>query len=145
MIVKKLVVHHSASARSSTKKSDIDLWHKQRGFAQIGYHKVIESNGSIVAGRPEATQGAHAKGTNSDSLGVCVVGNFEKEHPSPAQITSLISVLTDWCKVYKLNSSNIYGHTNVLGGTTKTSCPGKHLNASLLLIKKKVQANLNKP
>jgi len=142
MKIQKLVVHHSASNSVITKKSDIERWHKQRGFSQIGYHKVIEGNGNIVDGRPETTQGAHAKGANQSSLGVCVVGNFEKEIPSAAQVTALISVLTDWCKAHKLKTTNIYGHFNVLGGGTKTSCPGKNLISRLTIVKQKVALNL---
>jgi len=81
MKVHKLVVHHSASNKATTKKSDIAKWHKERGFSQIGYHKIIEGNGTIVNGRSENIQGAHAKGVNQGSLGVCVVGDFEKETP----------------------------------------------------------------
>ncbi len=62
MKTQKLVVHHSASNKATTKKIDIDKWHKERGFSQIGYHKVIEANGAIVNGRSEKIQGAHAKG-----------------------------------------------------------------------------------
>ena len=40
MNVNKLVVHHSASAKSTT-KSDIEGWHTERGFNEIGYHMVI--------------------------------------------------------------------------------------------------------
>ena len=145
MIVKKLVMHHSASKKSTTTKSDIDEWHKQRGFSQIGYHKVVESNGKIVSGRSEKRQGAHAKGTNHNSLGVCVVGDFENETPSAAQIRSVVKVLVEWCKKYKLTSTDIYGHKNVPGATTKTSCPGEHLASLLPRIKRKVLANLENP
>lgn len=108
MVVKKLVVHHSASAKATTKKSDIDKWHKQRGFSQIGYHKVVENDGKVVSGRSETTQDAHAKGTNHNSLGVCVVGNFENESPSDVQIKNVVNVLIEWCKKYKLTSTDIY-------------------------------------
>ncbi|MCF6236919.1 MAG: peptidoglycan recognition protein family protein [Gammaproteobacteria bacterium] len=145
MIIKKLVVHHSASAKETTKKSDIDTWHKQRGFSQIGYHKVVESNGKIVSGRSEKHQGAHAKGTNHNSLGVCIVGNFEHETPSAVQIKSVVKVLVEWCEKYKLTSRNIYGHTSVPGATTKTSCPGKNLISQLPSIKRKVSKILKKP
>ncbi len=144
MIIKKLVVHHSASKKDTTKKTDIDEWHKQRGFSQIGYHKVVESDGKIVTGRPERQQGAHAKGVNHKSLGVCVVGNFENEAPSEIQIRSVIKVLVEWCRKYELTSTDIYGHKNVPGGSTKTSCPGKNLVFVLPRIKRKVLANLEK-
>lgn len=142
MKVQKLVIHHSASDSATTKKSDIEKWHKQRGFTQIGYHKVIEGNGDIVDGRPDTTQGAHAKGANHSSLGVCVIGNFEKDTPSSKQINSLVSVLTTWCKTHKLKAANIYGHFDVPGGSTKTSCPGKNLKNQLVVIKQKVTENL---
>lgn len=142
MKIQKLVVHHSASNSVTTKTADIERWHKQRGFSQIGYHKIIESNGNIVNGRPETTQGAHAKGANQSSLGVCVIGDFENEVPSATQVTALISVLTDWCKAHKLKTTNIYGHFNVPGGSTKTSCPGNNLINRLTIIKQKVALNL---
>lgn len=143
--IKKLIVHHSASPRATTTKLDIDKWHRQRGFSQIGYHKVVEGSGNIVSGRPENVQGAHAKGANHDSLGVCVVGNFENESPTAAQINSLVKVLVEWCKKYNLKPTDVYGHTNTPGNVTKTSCPGKNLYAQLPLIKQKVQLGLNTP
>ena len=142
MKIQKLVVHHSASNSATTKKTDIEKWHKQRGFSQIGYHKVIEGNGNIVNGRSELIQGAHAKGANHASLGVCVVGNFETSAPSPIQVNALVTVLTDWCKTHKLSATSIYGHFNVPGGSTKTSCPGKNLKSQLTIIKQKVTLNL---
>lgn len=142
MKIKKLVVHHSASKAATTKKADLERWHKERGFTQIGYHKVIEANGGIVDGRSESTQGAHAKGANMGSLGVCVVGDFETESPLQVQINALVKVLTAWCKTHKLNSTNIYGHYNVPGGTTDTSCPGKNMKSQLSIVKQKVTQNL---
>ena len=142
MKIQKLVVHHSASDSATTKKADIEKWHKQRGFSQIGYHKVIEGNGNIVDGRSETVQGAHALGANHASLGVCVTGNFETSAPSAKQINALVTVLTGWCKAHKLNATSIHGHFNVPVGSTKTSCPGKNLKSQLVTIKQKVTVNL---
>lgn len=145
MKVSKLVVHHSASDRKTTKKNDIESWHKKRGFNEIGYHKVIEAGGAVKNGRSETKQGAHAKGANVGSLGVCVVGNFEKETPTTLQINSLEKMLTDWCKDHGLDETKIYGHYNVPGGTTKTACPGKNLKSKLISIKDKVKKGLDSP
>lgn len=54
MKVTKLVIHHSASPRDTTTIDKITKWHKHRGFATVGYHKVILGNGSIKAGRSES-------------------------------------------------------------------------------------------
>lgn len=142
--ITKLVVHHSASPRDTTTRDMIDRWHKERKFNQIGYHQVIEGNGRIVAGRPESIEGAHAKGANHGSLGVCVVGNFENEQPNEMQITSLVKVLAGWCKTHGLSQDDIYGHYNVPGGTTATACPGKNLKSQLAAIKTFVKQRLAK-
>ncbi len=115
---------------------------KKRGFSQNWLSQDYRGNGAIVNGRPENIQGAHAKGVSQGSLGVCVVGDFEKETPSQAQISSLVSVLTGWCKAHGLNSKNIYGYFNVPGGSTATSCPGKNLKSQLAVIKQKVGQKL---
>jgi hypothetical protein len=66
MKVTKIVVHHSASDRKTTTKKDIEKWHKDRGFSQIGYHKIIEGTGMIKKGRSELIQGA--QGTKGDGV-----------------------------------------------------------------------------
>lgn len=65
---------------------DIHSWHKARGFDGIGYHYVIERDGTISPGRPEYWRGAHARRYNSNSLGICVVG---RDVYTPQQIQSL--------------------------------------------------------
>lgn len=142
MNVTKLVVHHSASARKTTKKSDIEGWHKAEGFSEIGYHKVVEGNGTKKEGRSESKMGAHAAGANSGSLGVCVCGNFETEQPAAIQITALVEILSKWCQDHDLDETKIYGHCNVPGGTTTTDCPGKNLKSKLPTIRQRVKEEL---
>lgn len=107
MTIKKLVVHHSASPRISTTRSDIDRWHREKGYSQIGYHAVVEGNGRIVKGRPESLKGAHAKGANDGSLGVCLAGNFENEKPKEIQIDRLVDILVKWCREHDLTGEDI--------------------------------------
>ena len=45
--INKIVVHHSASKQSTT-RDQIDRWHKDRGWSGVGYHYVIESDGSTI-------------------------------------------------------------------------------------------------
>ncbi len=144
MLVTKIVVHHSGSDRLKTTKNDIEKWHKKRGFSQIGYHKVIEGSGDLKDGRPESMVGAHAKGANKDALGVCVVGDFEKESPTTAQIDALVELLVAWCVDHKINETAVYGHFEVPGGTTSTKCPGKHMKTNMNSIKDRVKSGLEK-
>ena len=95
-----IIVHCSATPEGkSFTVADIDRWHRQRGFAQIGYHYVIYLDGSVHTGRPIATIGAHCVGHNANSIGVCYIGGLTSDgkHPkdtrTEAQKQSLIALL----------------------------------------------------
>lgn len=72
--ITRAIVHHSASSRMTTLE-EIRRWHLKRRFRDIGYHYVIERSGEIRVGRSIQVPGAHAKGHNLDSIGICVVGD----------------------------------------------------------------------
>lgn len=82
-----IIVHCSATrAGQDIKASDIDKWHKERGFKMIGYHFVVDLDGTIEAGRPLTMNGAHCNTSgvsgrvyNSHSIGICYVGGLDKK------------------------------------------------------------------
>ena len=57
--------------------ADIDRMHKDRGWDGIGYHVVISREGMIAWGEDPKNAGAHAKGHNSTSIAVCMVGGVD--------------------------------------------------------------------
>jgi N-acetyl-anhydromuramyl-L-alanine amidase AmpD len=67
--------------------TEIDQWHRERGFSQIGYHAVIRRNGQVEDGRPIELAGAHARGKNAHSIGICLVGGINKEGDAEANFT----------------------------------------------------------
>ena len=76
--IDKIIVHCSATPNDrEVTVEDIDRWHKERGWYGCGYHIVIYRNGSIHMGRPLSKIGAHCKGRNTGSIGVCLIGNDE--------------------------------------------------------------------
>jgi len=88
------ILHHSASP-ATTKVGDIDRWHKARwpGFISrrgyhVGYHYVIEADGTTIQTRDHDEEGAHCIGMNRSSIGVCIVGNFNTTFPTTAQLTA---------------------------------------------------------
>lgn len=113
--INEIVVHCAATpeGRDYTVQ-DITKWHKQRGFATIGYHYVIYRNGKIMAGRDVNTAGAHATGHNSHSIGICYIGGMDAQNKSPKdtrtdeQRKSLKALLTRLCKLYP--KAKLYGH-----------------------------------
>ncbi|WP_121756919.1 N-acetylmuramoyl-L-alanine amidase [Helicobacter felis] len=78
--IERIVIHCSDTPEGREHNAaDIDRWHKQRGFSRIGYHYVVKLNGSIEKGRADHEIGAHAKGYNTGSLGICYIGGRSKE------------------------------------------------------------------
>lgn len=74
---KKIILHCSATPGSRKVSTDtIRRWHKKRGFRDIGYHWVVELDGSVHKGREEDEMGAHCYGHN-DSIGICYVGGTD--------------------------------------------------------------------
>jgi N-acetylmuramoyl-L-alanine amidase len=79
--ISKIIVHCSATPEGRDVKTEtIKGWHvNERGWSDIGYHWVIELDGSVNKGRDETRPGAHAKGYNSESIGVCYVGGVDAD------------------------------------------------------------------
>ncbi|GIZ15271.1 N-acetylmuramoyl-L-alanine amidase [Capnocytophaga catalasegens] len=122
--IKYLVVHCSATpeGREHTAK-DIDLWHKKRGFNEIGYNYVIRLDGTIEPGRDVDKIPAHVEGFNKESIGICYIGGCEslsiqKKMPAGAprakdtrtfeQKRSLLKLLMELKKLYP--TAKILGH-----------------------------------
>ena len=101
--IKYLIVHCSDTNDDFTIE-EIHKMHLDFGWDGIGYHKVIDQKGEVYNGRPEYWTGAHVKGFNNKSLGVCLIGRnvFSKK-----QLNSLINVLKKWKK--NLPYGNNYG------------------------------------
>ena len=125
--ITKVVVHHSASPRDTTSRERIRGWHIDRGWNDIGYHWIIEGEGKVSKGREENKIGAHAKGHNRGTIGICVTGNFEHEHPSPIQWALLKCIVQYLLFKYKLTYNDVTWHRKV----GKTACPGKNMIAKL--------------
>lgn len=134
-IIDQIVVHHSASPAKTTTVEDIDRWHKERGFKKIGYHYVIHHDGSVHIGRAESEVGAHLKRQNRHSLGICIAGNFEEEHPLPAQLKSLETLLLELFERYPEAEFTWHKRENL----AQTLCPGKNIIGYLETFKEKVQ------
>jgi len=114
--ITKLIAHCSDSPNDRNVTVDeIRSWHKQRGWRDIGYHYVIYRNGQIMSGRPVSEVGAHCKGQNHDSIGVCLIGRDEF---TPEQFDSLRKLYSILGNIYE--GIEVYGHRDF---TDKKTCP----------------------
>lgn len=93
--INEVIIHCSATREGKEyHAADIDRWHKIRGFRCIGYHYVIALDGTIEVGRPIDEVGAHVKGHNANSVGICYIGGLDKngrpkDTRTPAQQAAL--------------------------------------------------------
>lgn len=142
----RIILHH-ADASSCTAK-DIDRWHKQKDYSCIGYHFFIRKDGTIYRGRKENSVGAHAYGSNHNSIGICFEGRYQTEQMPDVQVEAgkeLVAYLKN-----KYNISKVQKHSDVCN----TSCPGcnfkfdeiansntKNVNTSVE-VKKEVKGNV---
>ena len=91
-----IVIHCSATRVGwDVRAADIDRWHKERGFAGIGYHYVIDLDGTVEFGRRLPKDGAHCntagvsgRSYNKHSIGICYVGGLDK-NGNPADTRTL--------------------------------------------------------
>ena len=76
----KIILHCSATREGQHITVDtMREWHLKRGWSDIGYHYVIYIDGSVHEGRPIEKTGAHTKGQNTGSIGICYVGGVEQD------------------------------------------------------------------
>lgn len=96
-----IAIHCAATKPSMTvDRERIKKWHLARGFSDIGYHFYIRQDGSLEYGRPIQTSGAHVKGYNSVSVGVCYEGGIDEDGEAldtrtPQQKRTIIDLLTE--------------------------------------------------
>lgn len=76
-----IIVHCTATRpewwtgkRTSEKVAEIRRWHKARGWSDIGYHYLIDRDGTIATGRDVKRTGAHVRGYNKGTIGVSLFG-----------------------------------------------------------------------
>jgi len=110
------IVVHCSDTNDTDTAIDIHKLHLSFGWDGIGYHKIINKSGKIEQGRPEYWKGAHAKGFNDKSLGICLIG---KSNFTTKQFNSLKKILLFWKKKYP--DVEIIGHRDT--NLTKKTCP----------------------
>ena len=79
--IEKIIVHCAATPPSMDIGADvIRKWHvEDRNWSDIGYHYVVRLDGTIELGRPVSRQGAHTRGYNKESIGICYVGGINEK------------------------------------------------------------------
>ncbi len=125
--INEIIIHCSASDFGDVDL--IDKWHKERGWDGVGYHYVITNgvirhgnkydpkmDGEIQKGRGLTTVGAHCRGHNRRSIGICLIG---KRHFTGKQLLESLPNLLLMLGDFGLEAQDIHGHCEF----SKKTCP----------------------
>jgi len=121
--INKIIIHCSATPEGrKTSAEEIKSWHLERGFSDIGYHYIVHLDGSISYGRNIDKIGAHSRGQNKMSIGLCYIGGLDecldpKDTRTPQQKESLLILLKTLKKLH--SKAVIYGHRDF----SEKACP----------------------
>lgn len=128
MKIQAIVIHYSATYPDAhVDRNVIDRWHRDRGFREVGYHWIITRDGTLQEGRPEGTLGAHVRGHNSSTIGICWAGGLERAtgpevgvwNPTPEQEACLVRLIRDIQNRHP-SATRVLGHNDLVS----TQCPG---------------------
>ncbi len=154
--VRLLVVHHTAIAIKGDARPGLERmralyqYHAMnRGWGDIGYHYIVDDAGQIYEGRAggDSVVGGHVYCNNAGTVGVALMGNFDKEQPTQAQARSLQWLLQLLAQKYSINPSRdvvfhgktlpaIVGHRQLVS----TDCPGLAMWSALDQVRNHVRA-----
>lgn len=128
-----LVLHHSATPGGNAR--EFDTLHRRKGWDELGYHFVITNgnggpDGQVQVGSRWRKQkhGAHTGGTpdneyNKYGIGICLVGNFMRRRPSPAQLRAVTELTEFLAERYGIPPGRILGHKDA--PNQNTECCGR--------------------
>jgi len=129
-----IVIHHSATPAGTLEA--IDVSHRGRGFTNgVAYHFLINNGRSPGAADGQILpttrwidqlDGAHTKVRdhpefNTEGIGICLIGNFDVQKPTPAQMASLEMLVRALMSRCRIPLDGVFGH----GELKNTRCPGQ--------------------
>ena len=132
--IDEIIIHCTATrpewmAESSTaqKVAEVRRWHVEGNkWNDIGYHYLIDRDGTVVRGRHPDVAGAHTKGHNANSLGVALFGGFGSaasdsftDHYTSEQAIALHNLI-DELKSQNPDIKKVSGHNQY----SSKACPG---------------------
>lgn len=125
--INEIIIHCTATpvnwmsgAEAQAKVNEIRRWHvEERGWSDIGYHYIIDRDGTVATGRPVSKAGAHTKGKNANSIGISLVGgqggsandvfgdNFTQAQDNALR-TLIAGLKREYPSIEKVNGHNQY-------------------------------------
>lgn len=131
--INEIIIHATATRpnwwagrRTQRKVNEIRRWHvEERGWSDIGYHFLIDRDGTVAKGRPIERIGAHVRGHNTGTIGISLFGGFGssaddefEDNFTEAQNVALRKLISELSEKYGIEK--ISGHNEYAA----KACPG---------------------
>ena len=124
------IIIHCAATGGDVDAETINEWHLQRGWSMIGYHHVIRFDGTVQVGRLHRQVGAHCRGHNKTSIGICLAGGKNPNQGyTSAQWFSLADLCRELMNMYEI--ATIAGHNDFTYAKTCPNFDVKHWSSTL--------------
>ena len=119
--ITQIVIHHTAASAVQTPQAIANYHVKHNGWPGIAYHYLITPGGLIYKTNNTTSISYHAKGQNTVSLGICLIGDFSTAPPPEEQLLQM-EALVRHIREELPNVRKVIPHEQVQG--SKTACPG---------------------
>lgn len=119
----RIIIHDSHTPPEIGQVEEVSRWHldahkgaQRMGLMSIGYHFIIERDGSVVSGRDIDRIGSHTPGHNMDSIGICWVGGRDPEgepedNLNHTQRDAMLRLCVDLMNIY--GNLKVFGHSEL--------------------------------
>ena len=174
--IKKIIIHHTAQDLRDMNDDGIMngtdyrlalqaiyTFHTiSRGWGDIGYHYLVDPLGNVYQGRAgdDKVIGGHVLCQNSNTIGISVMGNFQKDLVPKRAFLALTELVKSLVQRYQINPKgesqfrgaiipNISTHTEIgeataaVIGRGRTACPGQHLVEMMSRLRTAVVSQVN--
>jgi hypothetical protein len=130
--INRITVHHdgmtpfnsTSQSAAAQRLENIRRAHvSSNGWADVGYHFVIDPGGRVWEARPLSLQGAHVKYNNEHNLGVMMMGNYDQQSPTSAASKMLDDFVSAMMRKYRVPVGRVFTHQEM----RPTACPGRSL------------------
>ncbi|MBI5629401.1 MAG: N-acetylmuramoyl-L-alanine amidase [Elusimicrobia bacterium] len=144
----RITLHHTAGIQTRAEEDTFrearfiqDFHQFGRGWKDIGYHFLIDSEGRILQGRPQDAIGAHVEDDNLGNIGIALLGTYhapKNDAVSPAQLKAILDLARYLLDINRrIEPANLLGHRDYLA----TDCPGDKAYPLLKNIREKLKSS----
>lgn len=118
--IRRIIVHHTATPANISVERIAAFQVKNRDMPGIAYHYCITAEGDVFQTQYLETVAAHAGSHSSDSVGVCLIGNFTSAPPPQSQQDAAAVLLAQLALHLGLSATDVFGYNELV----TTGSPG---------------------